>query len=67
MTQKENKIKNAVQFFSESKEEFKKITWPKRDEVTSYTIVVLITIIVLALFLWLIDSALMMLIQKVMN
>jgi len=62
-----NNLKNAIHFFSESKEEFKKVTWPKRDEVTSYTIIVLITIIVLALFLWMVDSFLMLLIQTVMK
>jgi preprotein translocase subunit SecE len=34
------------QFLTEVKAEMKKVTWPTRDEVISYTIVVLITVAV---------------------
>lgn len=43
-------------FFRELKAEFKKITWPTREEVVNKTGVVLTTILFFALILWLFDS-----------
>ncbi len=34
------------QFLTEVRAEMKKVTWPARDEVVSYTIVVLVTVII---------------------
>lgn len=61
------KIKQFVDYLKESREELRKVTWPDRDEVTSFTIVVVITVIMISLFLWFVDSALMKLIKVVMN
>jgi preprotein translocase subunit SecE len=52
-------------FIREAKEELKKVTWPSRDEVTSFTIVVVVTLIIISLFLWLVDSGLMIFIKYV--
>ena len=60
-------MKKIIQFFKESKEELQKVTWPTRDEVTSFTGVVIVTIVVLSIFLWLVDKALMSLIKVVMK
>lgn len=52
-------VKNTnpvIKFFKELKAEFKKITWPTRDEVVNTTGVVLTTIAFFALILWLFDS-----------
>lgn len=46
----------VFRFFKELRAEFKKITWPTRDEVVSTTGVVLTTILFFALILWLFDS-----------
>jgi preprotein translocase subunit SecE len=35
------------QFVTEVKAEMKKVTWPTRDEVVSYTIVVLVTVVLM--------------------
>ncbi len=61
------KIKNLINFVKGAKEELRKVTWPDRDEVTSFTIVVVITVIIISVFLWFIDTALMKLIQIVMG
>jgi len=60
-------LKQLIQFLRESREELQKVTWPTRDEITSYTVVVIVTIVVLSLFLWLVDTALMSLIKVVMK
>jgi len=35
------------QFLTEVKAEMKKVTWPTRDEVISYTIVVVVTVVIM--------------------
>lgn len=62
-----SKIKQFIGFVSESREELKKVTWPDRDEVTRFTVVVVVAVIVVSIFLWLIDSGLVALIKAVMN
>ena len=62
-----SKIKNLINFVKEAKEELRKVTWPDRDEVTSFTIVVVITVIIISVFLWFVDTALMKLIKVVMG
>jgi preprotein translocase subunit SecE len=47
-----NKI---IRFFKESFGELKKVTWPSRDEVVSSTKVVLVSTILIALALGLVD------------
>jgi preprotein translocase subunit SecE len=51
------------QFLTEVKAEMKKVSWPARDEVISYTIVVVITVVLMGglvyladyFFVWLVD------------
>jgi preprotein translocase subunit SecE len=47
-----NKI---IKFFKESFGELKKVTWPSREEVTSSTKVVLVSTILIAIALGLVD------------
>jgi preprotein translocase subunit SecE len=37
----------VTQFLTEVRAEMKKVTWPTRDEVVSYTIVVLVTVVLM--------------------
>ena len=60
-------LKKIFAYVRESKEELRKVTWPTRDEVTSFTIVVVVTLIIISLFLWAVDSGLMILIRVVTN
>ena len=62
-----SKIKQLISFFKESREELKKVTWPDREEVTSFTVVVVITLIVFSIFLWLVDTGLMALVKVVVK
>ncbi|WP_248883813.1 preprotein translocase subunit SecE [Acidithiobacillus acidisediminis] len=48
-----------VQFFRESYVELRKVVWPSRPELLRSTAVILGLIIVIALFLWLVDLALL--------
>ena len=62
-----SKIKQLISFFKDSREELKKVTWPDREEVTSFTVVVVISLIVFSIFLWLVDTGLMTLIKVVIG
>jgi len=52
-------------FMSEVKVEAKKVTWPERKETLQSTLMVFIMVVFVALFLWLVDSALSWLVQQV--
>jgi preprotein translocase subunit SecE len=48
-------MKKIIRFFKESYAELKKVTWPSREEVTSSTKVVLVSVILIALALGIVD------------
>lgn len=60
-------MKKMIIFLRESREEFRKVTWPSRDEVTRFTVVTVITLFIVAMFLWVVDSALLKIIRWVMQ
>ncbi|MFK7697378.1 preprotein translocase subunit SecE [Paenibacillus sp. HJGM_3] len=45
-------------FFTDSWSELKKVKWPTRKELTSYTIVVLVTVVFATIYFWVIDLGL---------
>lgn len=61
------KIKSVLQkisqFFREVRVEMKKVTWPSRKETLASTSVVLITVILMAFFLGIVDLGLSRLIK----
>ncbi len=58
---------SVLTFIKESREELRKVTWPDRDEVTSFTMVVIVSVIIISLFLWAVDTLLGTIVQTVMN
>ncbi|MCM3635704.1 MULTISPECIES: preprotein translocase subunit SecE [Paenibacillus] len=42
-------------FFADSWAELKKVRWPSRKELTSYTLVVLVTVIAVTIYFWILD------------
>lgn len=59
--------KNVSKFFRDSKSEVKKIVWPTSQTVFKNTGVVLVTIIVIGLFIFGLDTLFMNLLGLVMN
>ena len=53
-------MKKVVQFFKESYSELKKVVWPGRDDVISSVKVVLISTIIVAAILGLMDMLLLL-------
>jgi preprotein translocase subunit SecE len=54
-----NWFKRFVIFLREVKEELKKVTFPAREEVVGTTVVVIITSIIFAAYLWIADQVIL--------
>ncbi len=52
-------------FFSETKQELKKVVWPTRRELTGSTVVVIVTTLMLAAFIGVVDFILSQIIQRI--
>lgn len=61
-----NPLTQVVSFVKESRDELKKVTWPDKDEVTSFTIVVVVAVFIVSIFLWIVDKFLMLILKTVM-
>ncbi len=49
-------MKNKIlSFFTDIVREMKKVTWPKREELKESTLVVIITSLIFALFVYIVD------------
>ncbi|HHT70926.1 MAG TPA: preprotein translocase subunit SecE [Firmicutes bacterium] len=46
-----------ARFFREVRAELKKVIWPSRAEVTTYTAVVIVSVVIVAGLIWVVDSA----------
>jgi len=60
-----SRVADVRKFINEVKVESKKVTWPERKETTQATLMVFVMVIVIALFLWLVDSGLSALVKQV--
>ncbi len=56
-----------MKFFSDIAREMRKVSWPKRGEMTRYTITVLTTVIFFALFFEVIDFGISKLIRLIIE
>ena len=54
-------------FGKESVDEAKRVVWPTRKETVQTTGVVILFAVVMALFLWMVDASLMLLVNKLMG
>jgi len=60
-----NSIRRFKQYMTEVWSELKKTTWPARRDVYGTTLVVIVTVLICAFYLWLVDSLLSRGMQKV--
>lgn len=60
-------FKRTGNFFKDSWQELKKVRWPNRKEMTSYTTVVLVTVILIGVFFWLVDLGLQAILDLIMG
>jgi preprotein translocase subunit SecE len=59
--------KKIKAFLSETRSELKKVTFPPRDEVISTTIVVIITSVIFAFYLWVADIVIIKLYEGIIR
>lgn len=52
-------------FFGESWSELKKVRWPNRKELVSYTIIVIVTVLVITAYFWVLDIGISQLVDLV--
>lgn len=52
-------------FFGDSWAELKKVRWPNRKELTSYSIVVLVTVVIVTIYFWLLDIGISSLVELI--
>ncbi|MFC5700950.1 preprotein translocase subunit SecE [Cohnella faecalis] len=52
-------------FFGDSWSELKKVRWPNRKELVSYTIVVIVTVVLVTLYFWVLDIGISQLVDLV--
>jgi preprotein translocase subunit SecE len=56
---------STFSFFADSWTELKKVRWPNRKELTSYTLVVLVTIVFVTIYFWLLDIGISSLVELI--
>lgn len=52
-----------ILFLQETKIELRKVIWPTKDETIKTTIMILIAVVIVAIFLWIVDSLFSWLVQ----
>ena len=60
-------MQRILEFFRGVSREMKKVSWPKRKELTTYTITVLATVIIMSVFFAVVDLGLSELIRLILG
>ncbi|ACV61225.1 preprotein translocase, SecE subunit [Desulfofarcimen acetoxidans DSM 771] len=63
---KGNRIESLQKFFKGVYNELKKVHWPNRREIAIYTLVVLVSVVFVAVLIWVFDSALSQLLKLIL-
>lgn len=62
-----NKMQSAVKYFREVGRELRKVSWPKKKELTNYTLTVLVTVVFFAIFFAVVDLGISELIRLILE
>lgn len=62
-----NGLKKWPAFFSDVWKELKKVKWPGRKELISYTVVVIVTVTLVTIFFAMIDSGISRIIELILG
>ena len=57
----------VTEFLQQVKAELQKVTWPTRKETYGSTVVVIVLVLMVAVFLWVVDTGLSALIKTLLN
>ena len=58
-------MQRILKFFRDVGREMRKVSWPKRKEMTNYTVTVLVTVAFFAVFFALVDEGISLLIRLI--
>lgn len=56
----------AKRFFKGSYAEFKKVHWPNRKQLYVYTGVVLMSVLIVSVLIWIVDSGLSFILERIL-
>jgi preprotein translocase subunit SecE len=62
-----SRLADIQRFMREVQVETKKVVWPDRKETIQATLMVVIMVVVVSIFLWIVDTALGVVVQKVIS
>ena len=57
----------VTEFLQQVKAELQKVTWPTRKETYGSTVVVIVLVLMVAVFLWVVDTGLSAMIKALLN
>jgi preprotein translocase subunit SecE len=60
-------MNKAGEFLGHVKDELQKVTWPTRKETYGTTVVVIVLVLMVAVYLWVVDTALSTLIRTLLK
>lgn len=60
-------VGKSSKFFRGVWAELKKVHWPNRSELITYTTVVLVSVAIVALLIWIVDSALTLALTQILK
>jgi preprotein translocase subunit SecE len=60
-------IEKIKRFFSETRVEMRKVTWPTRDELKESTKIVIVATFVVTIFIGIIDQVLSLLVKRLLG
>ena len=60
-------LRRAKEFFGEAMAEFRKVTWPSRQELINSTVVVITVTVVIAFFLGGVDIVLARIVERILR
>lgn len=64
--EKKQPLARIGRFFREVRAELKKVTWPTQKELISYTVVVLVSVFLMAGLIWVVDSGFSLILQALL-
>ena len=60
-------IEKIKRFFSETRGEMRKVTWPTRDELKESTKIVIVATFIVTVFIGLVDQVLVLLVRRLLG
>jgi len=64
---KEGIVKRTGKFFREVRSEMRKVTWPVKSDLITFTIVVFISVAIVSGFIWIADTILYKLVSLILR